>query len=188
MDVWWGLLMADQRPQRALPSQAVELLGSSNPNPEADDRLMQFGRLVGSWALDVSFMDADGSEETTSAEWHWTWILDGRAIQDVLVLPARSQHSEGGHQFGTSLRLFDESAEIWKVVWVAPRSGTIYKLSGRFSEDDRVVLHGDAHDGEPTRWTFFDISESGFSWEGYVRDPPDTDWRLIQRMEARRTG
>ncbi len=168
---------------------ALELLASDGPHPKGDARLMQFGRLVGSWALRASFFEVDGSEEETSAEWHWTWILDGRALQDVLIFPARSSRpATGDYRLGTSLRVFDESSEMWKVVWVAPQSGTIYKLSGSFSDDGEVVLHGDPHDGEPTRWVFSAMTDERFRWDGFVKDEPEGDWRLIQRMLARRTA
>lgn len=171
------------------PTPALELLGSDGPHPKADKRLMQFGRLVGSWMLTVSFFDEDGSGEETTAEWHWAWILGGRAIQDVLVFPARSSGQPADdYRVGTSLRLFDESAEMWKVVWVAPQSGTIYKLSGSFSGDGGVVLTGDPQDGEPTRWVFSNVSDDRFRWDGFVKEEPGGEWRLIQRMAAQRTA
>lgn len=165
-----------------------DLLMSSRPHDGADPRIMQFGSLVGSWLLDVTFYETDGSSDATTAEWHWSWILGGRAIQDLLIFPAQTQHeSHADYRYGTSLRVFDEASEIWKVVWVAPQSGTIYKLSGIF-DNDGVVLNGDPHDGEPTKWTFSDMSNERFLWEGSVKEEPGSGWRLIQQMEARRTA
>lgn len=168
---------------------AFELLSADGPHSDYVDRLMQFGRFVGSWELEVAFYEADGSEQRTTAEWHWAWILGGRAIQDVLVFPARSSVSPAdGYRYGTSLRILDVSAEEWKIVWVAPHTGTVYKLSGSFSEDGGIELHGDPHDGEATKWIFAEVTRDAFLWEGFVKDDRERDWRLIQRMVAHRIG
>ena len=104
------------------------------------------------------------------------------------MFPARSPVPPADeYRYGTSLRVFDVSAQIWKIVWVAPQTGTVYKLSGSFYDDGGVVLHGDPHDGEPTRWVFSEVTPGAFLWEGFVKDGPDSGWRLIQRMAAHRT-
>lgn len=168
--------------------QFLELLNAVGPAPEHEDQLMQFGRFVGSWHLDASFWDDDGIEERTTAEWHWGWILGGSALQDVLVFPARSDDVEpAAYRLGTSLRVFDHGDAIWRVVWVAPQSGTIYKLSGRFTDDGTITLNGDPHDGEPTRWVFSDITATSFTWDGFVKEPGGGDWRLVQSMTATRS-
>lgn len=168
---------------------AIELLTAGGPAPGGNDRLMQFGRFVGSWEIAASFYEDDGSELETTAEWHWAWILSGLAIQDVLVFPSRSTKPPADeHRYGTTLRIFDESRELWKVVWVAPQTGTVYKLSGVFSDDGGAVLQGDPHDGEPTKWVFSEVASGSFLWEGFVKDDPAGDWRMIQRMKAQRTA
>jgi hypothetical protein len=168
-------------------AHALELLSADGPSSEDQDRLMQFGQFVGSWELDVSYYGADGTGDQTTAEWHWSWILGGKAILDVLVLPARPS-APPTDSYHTLVRVFDQSQDLWKVVWVAPQFGTVYKLTGSFSDDGGVVLHGDPHDGEPTRWVFSDVTPNTFLWEGFVKDAPDSDWRLEQRMTAQRTA
>lgn len=47
---------------------------------------MTFGQFVGSWAIDMEYYNAEG-QQYYQGDWEWSfaWILDGRAIQDVLV-------------------------------------------------------------------------------------------------------
>lgn len=168
-------------------TQVLELLSADGPSPEHRDRLMQFGQFVGSWELDVSYYDADGTEDKMSAVWHWDWILGGRAVMDVLVLPPRLS-APPTDAYHTTLRVFDTSQDLWKIVWVAPQFGVVYKLTGSFSEDGSVALHGDPDEGDPTRWVFSDITANTFLWEGFTKDAPDSDWRLEQRMTAQRTA
>lgn len=165
----------------------LELLAAAGPAVDHRAELMRFGRFVGSWSVEASFWDEGGIEQHTSAEWHWGWILSGTALQDVLVFPARSSTVDPSeYRYGTSLRIFDVASDLWRVVWIAPGSGTTFKLSGRFAADGSIVLVGDPHDGEPTRWTFTRVEDDSFLWEGRVRDSPANEWRLIQRMTATR--
>ena len=168
-------------------THTLELLAAGGPLPEDREPLMQFGRFVGSWELDVSYYEADGTEERTTAEWHWSWILGGKAILDVLVLPGRPS-APPTDSYHTLVRVYDPSEDLWKVVWVAPQFGMAYKLTGSFSDDGGVVLYGDQGELEPAKWVFSDVTEDTFLWEGFTKDTPDTEWRLEQRMTARRTA
>jgi hypothetical protein len=47
-------------------SPALELLWADGQIPEAHDRLMGFGRFVGSWDIEASWYQADGSEDQQS--------------------------------------------------------------------------------------------------------------------------
>jgi len=170
-------------------TSALELLAADGPASEDQDRLMEFGRFVGSWKVEASYYGSDGTEDHATGDWHWSWILGGRAILDVLTFPAQSSTPPtGGYSHHTLMRVFDRSQDLWKVVWVFPQTGTLYKLTGSFSDDGGVVLHGDAHDGDPTRWVFSDVSQNTFLWEGFTKDTPDSEWRLEQRMTAQRTA
>lgn len=166
---------------------ALELLAADGPASDDRDRLLEFGRFVGSWELEVSYFGADGTEDRTTAEWHWNWALGGRAILDVLVLPSESSAppSDGYH---TLLRVFDDASGRWKVVWVAPQFGMVYKLTGSVSEDGGVVLYSDPGEAVPSKWVFSDVTDDTFLWEGFTKDAPDGEWRLEQRMTAQRTA
>lgn len=165
----------------------LELLVADGPASDDSDRLMEFGRFVGSWELDVSYFGADGSEERTTAKWQWEWVLGGRAILDVLMLPTRppAPPTDGYH---TLLRVFDASQGRWKVVWIAPQHSIVYKLTGSFTNDGGVVLLSDPGEDEPSKWVFSEVTDDTFLWEGFTMDAPDNEWRLEQRMTARRTS
>lgn len=164
----------------------LELLTAELSEADRPDQLMEFGRFVGSWDLEASFFEEDGTSEHTSAEWHFGWILGGRAIQDVLIFPALGEGSlDAAHRMGTSVRFYDAAERLWRVVWINPAFGTMYKLAGGM-DGDRMVLDGDPHDGEPTQWIFEEITDDSFVWRGLSSDTERTDWRLIQDMRARR--
>jgi hypothetical protein len=168
-------------------SEMLSLLGGELPDPEQVDSLALFGQFVGSWDLDATFID-DEVETRTTGEWHFDWVLHGRALQDVLIFPALASSKiaiTSDHRLGTSLRFYDAEAGTWRVVWINPSSNTMYKLTGGQVEDE-IILNGDPLDGEPTQWIFSDISESSFDWRGLVSDDDRKTWTLIQKMHARR--
>lgn len=168
------------------PEGVLGLLAADGPASDGPEQLMQFGRFVGSWELDVSYFAADGSESRTTAQWHWGWALGGKAILDVLVLPSQptAPPTDGYH---TLLRVYDASQDMWKVVWVAPQYGIVYKLTGHFTEDGGVVLLSESGEEDPSKWVFSDVTDDTFLWEGFTKDTPEGGWRLEQRMTARRT-
>ncbi len=165
-------------------SSFVSLLTTDLADLRLPPEFDEFARFLGSWSLDAEFFEDDGTSTTTSAEWHFAEILGGRAIQDVLVFPAlNGAPLDADHRVGTTIRFYDTVAAQWKVVWISPASGTMYKLSGGVA-GDRLVLDGDPHDGKPTQWIFEDMTDDSFTWRGLIHD--GDNWKLIQRMHATR--
>ena len=65
--------------------------GRSPEIPEAQDA---YGWLVGSWELDVLHYKAvDVSLKKFKGEAHFDWVLEGRAIQDVWIMPVPSDRT-----------------------------------------------------------------------------------------------
>lgn len=94
-------------------SAAIEALRADGPHPEHREQLMLFGQFVGEWLLDVSFYEADGSlQRRYLADWMFSWILRGKAIQDVLVVPSREERVNNPDipvKSGTTLRYYDHA-------------------------------------------------------------------------------
>lgn len=57
------------------------------------------GWLIGDWVMDATVHKDDGTAFKGSGEIHFGWVLQGRAIQDVWILP--------GVFHGTTLRIYD---------------------------------------------------------------------------------
>jgi hypothetical protein len=58
-------------------------LKASGPDPRLEKELMLFGQFVGSWDVDVTNIEPDGSQLELKGEWHFGWVLQGKAIMDV---------------------------------------------------------------------------------------------------------
>lgn len=162
-----------------------DALISDAPSPELGGAADALGWLVGGWSAEVKDFDRDGQVRTGPGEWWFSWVLEGRAIQDVWIVPARAQRSvTGGNmtrpgapndRFGTTMRWLNRQSGQWRMVWVNPVSGAMNLLAGR-RDRDRIVLEGE-QDGHPIRWSFNDIRQNSFIWRGESREH-DGSWRL----------
>ena len=66
----------------------IKLLAASRPDDDRVAGLNLFGQFIGSWDIEATFWDHDGNVTAERAgEWHFGWVLQGRAIQDVLISP-----------------------------------------------------------------------------------------------------
>ncbi len=114
----------------------LELLAASGPFPEYAENLMLYGQFVGSLDIAAIWHDQSGGHKQGKGEWHFDWILGGRGIQDVLF-PAGAFP----HQFGTTLRCYDVTTDVWHVAWMQPYGGEFVHLTGR-KVGNRIVQEG----------------------------------------------
>jgi len=169
----------------------IELLDADGPDPERAGGLMLFGRFVGSWDIEATYWDHDGNVvDELRGEWHFGWVLQGRAIQDVLIGPPLEEQRRTGtalREFGSSFRMFDPRTDTWRVTWFAPVSGTIVDLIAR-ADGNGIMLEGVEPDGTRDRWVFSDIAPESFTWTGYESKDDGRTWPLVERMRVGRRG
>lgn len=170
-------------------SAAIEALRADGPHPEHREQLMLFGQFVGEWLLDVSFYEADGSlQRRYLADWMFSWILRGKAIQDVLVVPSREERVNNPDipvKSGTTLRYYDHALGAWRVLFVGPQTNTYIPLIGR-QQGEKIVLEGPDVDGSPLRWVFSEITPNSFLWTGHISKDGGNTWYMEQKMIAKR--
>jgi len=159
------------------------LLAASGPFAEYAEKLMLYGQFVGSWDIDATWYEQGGGRRKGKGEWHFSWILGGRGIQDVLFAAGAPPH-----QFGTTLRCYDIAVDAWHVTWMQPYGGEFVHLLGR-KVGDRIVQEGVGSDHRRReRWSFTDITQDSFLWLGEVSFDDGVTWFLEQEMRAiRRT-
>jgi hypothetical protein len=165
-------------------------LAAEGPWPEHADALMLFGQFVGSWDLEITLFDLDGSVRAEGqGEWSFGWVLEGRAIQDVLVRPPRAERAglerTDFWEYGTTLRVYESSTGTWRITWFSPARGGELRLVARADGGDIVL---DSVEREPLafRWVFSEITEDSFLWRGSGSDDEGASWLVLQEMRARR--
>ena len=158
------------------------LLASPGRSPEIPESADAYGWLVGSWELDVRvYWATDVSATGLKGEAHFGWALEGRAIQDVWIMPRiadRTSHLDRNmNMYGTTLRVWDPSIQAWRISWINPAGDHREEQIGRWS-DNNVVQVGVRSDGTPTRWMFSEITRDSFHWTGEALNPDGRTWRL----------
>ncbi len=122
-------------------------------------------------------------------EAHFGWVMEGRAMQDVWIMPSRRERAAGMgttfNMYGTTLRIWDEGARAWRVTYVNAVTGRRDELMGRRSGKD-VVQTGVRADGTPIRWRFTEIGADSFRWTGEVLEADGETWRMEGEFLARR--
>jgi hypothetical protein len=162
------------------------------PYPDLSEELMLFGQFVGTWDMTVEFFDDSGHNVYREpGTWTFGWVLDGRAIQDVLAYPPAgdpSGNTPGSRRIGTSLRFYHPQEHTWRVIWLGAVTGlTVILHGGRAGED--ILLESEPEpDGTLNRWRFTDITTDSFLWIGQESGDDGNTWQLRQRMTATRRG
>ncbi|MEJ1095530.1 MULTISPECIES: hypothetical protein [unclassified Pseudoxanthomonas] len=152
--------------------------------PESDRIFEPF---IGSWDLEVRWYGTDGVlERSERGEWHFARVLEGRAIQDIWIVPPideRSRRPEAG-EYGTSLRFYDPDIGAWRSTWIGPFHRYIRRFIAR-RVNDEVVLDLLPEEPPPLmRWIFHDIQSDSFAWRNEVQE--QGGWRIQQSFSSRR--
>jgi hypothetical protein len=169
----------------------VRMLHARGPDNELEPKLALYSWLVGSWEMDVTTILDDGTTHRGEGEIHAGWVLQGRAIQDVWMIPRLRDRKPGieplpgaGNWYGTTLRIFDPGIDAWRVLWNDPATNFFTQQIGRARDAD-IVQTGPDPRGGLMRWTFSEIEENSFHWTA-ERAADEINWRREVDIHARR--
>ena len=184
-----GSVMQEQR-----SSGLGAALLAGGPAPEHADSLKLYGQFVGDWDADVVTYSPDGASHRGQGEIHFGWVLEGRAIQDVWMIPRRKDRVAGaptmpvaGNWYGTTLRVYDPGLNAWRIFWIDPGTNAFRQQIGR-GQGRNIVQEGTTESGAFTRWSFVDITPSSFHWTGEVSSDKGNTWRTVVEVYARRAS
>ena len=162
----------------------IDALAADGPHPDHATQLMLFGQFVGSWDVDGTLIAADGTRSQHRGEWHFGWVLEGRAIQDVLISPPRGS-SQPTFEYGTTLRFYDPQTGTWQITWITPVQRAVRRLVARPAGNE-IVLEGREPSGRLLRWTFSDITPATCTWRGFISDDNGATWHQDEEMRLKR--
>jgi hypothetical protein len=170
------------------------VLHASGPAAERRKQLDLYAFLVGSWTAEVRTHDDAGAIHRGAAEIHAGWVLEGRAIQDVWMIPDRAHRAPdaprlpvAGNWYGTTLRIYDPAIDAWRIQWSDPATNRFLQQIGRADGAD-IVQEGDDGRGGVWRWRFTKIEPGSFHWLGEHATKPGGTWTLRVEVLAHRTA
>ena len=168
----------------------LDALGANEAAADRAGKMDLYGRFVGSWELDVTQITDDGRKRQRPGEWHFGWALEGRAIQDVWIVPPRGALREGDaaarfNTYGTTLRVYDPDIDAWRIQWTDPVTRSFLSMIGR-AQGENIVQQGKRPDGALVRWSFSEITRDSFLWRGEISADEGATWRLNVEFTAKR--
>ena len=158
-------------------SSLARLLLSRGPASDRTDKMGLYGWLIGDWLMDAVMHAPDGAIHERRGEISFAWVLEGRAIQDVWVLP--------DFFYGTTLRVYDPGIDAWHILWSDPVRQFYSRQIGRAHGADLVQV-GKSDDGADARWSFTEITANSFRWLGEESSDGGVTWRLRAEFKCRR--
>ncbi len=181
-----GARSADHAPV-ARPAGVIgglpEALHATAPHRDRADRLQLFGQFVGSWHLEWS----KPGHDPMSGELHVGWVLGGRAVQDVWIVPGRGRPGEGEPPLafhGSTIRFHDPSVDAWRSTWIEPVNGRVRRFLGRPAGSEILLLSDE--DDPQLRWRFTDIRAESFRWVAEISHDGGASWEFDEEMRATR--
>jgi hypothetical protein len=174
-------------------SAFATVLHAAGPAPDRAEKLNLYAWLIGDWDAEITTYSANGVAHHGQGEIHFGWVLEGRAIQDVWMIPRRNDRKPGvpsmpvaGNWYGTTLRIYDPALDAWRIYWIDPATNSFrYQIGRRQGED--IVQEGRTESGAFSRWSFTEIAHGSFRWLG----ESSTDgraWQLAVEVRARRVS
>jgi hypothetical protein len=175
-------------------SSLAAVLAADGPAPVHAQKLNLYGQFVGDWEADVFTYPPDGSRHRGQAEIHFDWILEGRAIQDVWMIPRLADRGAAapvlpvaGNWYGTTIRAYDPTLDAWRIFWIDPATNSYRQQIGRSHGAD-IVQEGTTDSGALSRWSFTEITPQSFRWTAEASMDQGASWRLFVAVFARRTS
>ncbi|OLB69007.1 MAG: hypothetical protein AUI16_30005 [Alphaproteobacteria bacterium 13_2_20CM_2_64_7] len=157
----------------------VAALHSDRAAADRAQKMGLYGWLIGRWEMDAVIHDDDGRKHTGRGQIHFGWVLEGRAIQDVWVLP--------GFFYGTTLRVYDPGIDAWHIFWSDPLKQRYRRQVGRAQGND-IVQEGNDDTGAAVRWRFTEITPDSFHWLGERSSDGGANWQLQAEYFAKRVA
>jgi hypothetical protein len=174
-------------------SYLIDVLHSPTVAPDRRDKLALYEFLIGRWVTDVVTYEGNDVRHTGRGEIYAGWILQGRAIQDVWMIPPLNERTAeapvlpvAGNWYGTTLRIYDPPIDAWRIYWLDPATQNFVRQIAHARGKD-VVQEGAAENSSISqRWSFTEITPTSFHWLGEHSSNGGTSWDLVVEVFARR--
>lgn len=173
-------------------SQAsLDALVSPQRAPELADADDTFDFLIGSRDLEAILYGPIGQTQRSRGELHVSWVLEGRAMQDLFIFPRRPDRASGvparGDRYATTIRTYDRTLQAWRLDFINPAAPeTSAQLIAR-RKGEGIEMEGKLFDGTPIRWRYVTVEPTSFHYTAERLREHGT-WELYLELFGTRTA
>ncbi|MCL1823541.1 MAG: hypothetical protein FWG44_05000 [Oscillospiraceae bacterium] len=153
-----------------------EVLISEQFSDAIPDEYNYYEKLIGVWDFEV--VSNDG--KTGKGEWSFSWILEGKVLQDIFILPFGEENNLGYADYGATVRIFNPDKKEWEIMWL--NKGMYNHATAEMS--DSMIIHTH-HSNENWKWVFAEITDDTFHWQD-VMVQQDGTWNVRGDLYATR--
>jgi hypothetical protein len=170
-----------------VPSDFSNLLVAAGAHPRHADDLQLFGQFVGTWLVTVRTREGPHAAVVERMGlWTFGWILDGRAVQNVLTFPdleSGLRDQPGERCIGTHIHYYNPQLGTWQVVGIGALSGHLHLLTAKVVEGE-IRFEGRDPDGTRFRRAFSEITRDRFRWSEAVSRDSGESWDIVVEIIA----
>jgi hypothetical protein len=132
-------------------------------------------QLVGTWDVRYEIFDKDGSVRRYHGQVHYSWILEGKALQEIWT--SDSEDSDP-RPYGTTINFYDPKRQRWTAVWIYPAQGQTTVVTGG-DVNGRYVLTGHDESGALQRWSTGVEGSDSIVGRFDISDDDGKTWRAV---------
>lgn len=140
----------------------INALCSSEKSATVPEEHNFFGRLIGSWDIEwTDHLDA-ATPRRVKGEWIFSWVLAGSAVQDVFIVPSRTERLKNPQpdaEYGMTVRIYNPKNGTWDIFYGC--TGQTFRLTARKEKENIVLTENGAGN---MRYLFSEITETSFLW------------------------
>ena len=155
----------------------VDALVSSQRSPDLADADDLFDFMIGHWDIDAVLYGPDGQTQRSTGEVIASWVLEGRAMQDLFIFASR---------YGTTIRTYDRALRAWRLRFINPMADeTSAELIAR-REGQTIEMEGKLSDGTPIRWHIHSITPTSYHYSAEKLGSDGRTWQLYLELFGKR--
>ena len=114
--------------------------------------------------------------DSLNGEWHFAYILGGLGVQDVLFATGFAKQ-----EYGTTLRTFDKTNNVWMGVWTQPERDQYAYL--RAESTEKGIVHELLYlTDRREQWKFVEITKNSFEWRSEISKDGGATWYTNQTI------
>ena len=162
-------------------NEFINALCSNTINERISEEYDFFGSLIGEWDIVWNDHLEDAEPRRVKGEWIFSRVLDGTAVQDIFIVPSRSERLRDKQldaEYGTTLRIYNPQTMAWDVFYGC--MGEAIRLTARKVEEEIILTENTTR---KMRYVFSDIKSSSFLWRKERMNEND-EWLTVAKVMA----